>query len=278
MGLRINTNVPSIAAQRTAGLVMEQQSSSLSKLSSGQRINRASDDAAGLAISEKLKASIKSTNQANRNANDAISMIQTAEGSLSEIGNILIRLRELSIQSSSDTVGDSERQFSELEFQNLKQEIERIAQSTEFNGKKMLNGAQDKYEFQIGINNVPFEDRIIFEANKSNATLSNLGLTELSVGNKESSREGLMKLDTAMSWISGQRSNLGAIQNSLTSTSNNLAVNMENMSVANSRIRDTDFASETANNVRLNILTQAGTSVLAQANNQGAAVLKLLNT
>lgn len=277
MGFRINTNVPSLAAQRALSMVTNEKNNTLAKLTSGNRINRSADDAAGLAISEKLKANIRSTSQANRNTNDAISMIQTAEGSLSEISNILIRLRELSIQASSDTVGDPEREFTELEYQNLKQEIERIAQVTEFNGKKMLNGSDGNYEFQVGINNSPFEDRISFSAVSSNATLGNLQITDLAVKSKLQAQESMQRLDKALQFVSGQRANLGAIQNRLTSTSTNLQINMENMSVANSRIRDTDFAQETANNMRLNILTQAGTSVLAQANMEGQAALKLLN-
>jgi len=160
MGLRINTNVASLTAQRSLGKTAAQEESTLSKLSSGNRITKAADDAAGLAISEKMKAQIRGTNQAERNANDGISLIQTAEGGLNEISNILVRLRELSVQAASDTVGDSERKFTDVEYQNLKQEIERISQVTEFNGKKLLNGLGDKYDFQIGIYNDDFQDRI----------------------------------------------------------------------------------------------------------------------
>ena len=172
MGLRINTNVTSLAAQRTLGANNTEQASTLGKLSSGTRIVKAADDAAGLAISEKLKAQIRGVNQAERNANDGISMIQTAEGGLNESSNILVRLRELAVQSASDTVGDSERKFTNLEYQNLKQEMERISQVTEFNGKKLLNGSGDKYDFQIGINNDDFQDRIKYDAAKQNSSLS----------------------------------------------------------------------------------------------------------
>jgi flagellin len=153
MGLRINTNVTSLAAQRTLSANNTEQASTLGKLSSGTRIVKSADDAAGLAISEKLKAQIRGVNQAERNANDGISMIQTAEGGLNETSNILVRLRELAVQSSSDTVGDTERKYTDLEYQNLKQEMERISQVTEFNGKKLLNGSGDKFDFQVGINN-----------------------------------------------------------------------------------------------------------------------------
>ncbi|HLE11160.1 MAG: flagellin [Bdellovibrionales bacterium RIFOXYD12_FULL_39_22] len=276
MGLRINTNVTSLSAQRTLGVNSADQERTLSKLSSGTRIVRAADDAAGLAISEKLKAQIRGVTQAGRNANDGISLIQTAEGGMNEISNILIRLRELSIQSASDTVGDAERQFTNLEYQNLKQEIERISQVTEFNGKKLLNGTGESYDFQIGINNDSFQDRIRYNAGITNSTMEGLGVASLSVSSKEESQGSLAVLDDAIQKISGQRAELGAVQNRLSSTIQNLQVSSENLNAANSRIRDTDYAAETAQNTRLNIMTQAGTSVLAQANSQGSAALKLI--
>ena len=276
MGLRINTNVTSLAAQRTLGNNNADKAQTLGKLSSGTRIVRSADDAAGLAISEKLKAQVRSTNQAERNANDGISMIQTAEGGLNEISNILIRLRELSIQSASDTVGDTERKFTDLEYQNLKQEVERISQVTEFNGKKLLNGAGENYDFQIGINNDEFQDRISFDTQLLNSSIDNLGVAGLSVSSKESAQEGLASIDAAIQTVSGQRAELGAKQNRLTSTIQNLQVSSENLSAANSRIRDTDYAAETAKKTKLDILTNAGTSVLAQSNSQGQAALNLI--
>ncbi len=276
MGLRINTNVTSLAAQRTLGGNNAEKSKTLGKLSSGTRIVRSADDAAGLAISEKLKAQVKSTNQAERNANDGISMIQTAEGGLNEISNILIRLRELSIQSASDTVGDTERKFTDLEYQNLKQEVERISQVTEFNGKKLLNGQGDSYDFQIGINNDDFQDRISFDTQLLNSSMDSLGISGLAVNSKGSAQEGLEAIDAAIQNVSGQRAELGAKQNRLTSTINNLQVSSENLSAANSRIRDTDYAAETAKKTKLDILTNAGTSVLAQSNSQGQAALNLI--
>ena len=276
MGLRINTNVTSLSAQRTLGANNTEQATTLGKLSSGSRITKAADDAAGLAISEKLKAQIRGVSQAERNANDGISMIQTAEGGLNETSNILVRLRELAVQSASDTVGDAERKFTDLEYQNLKQEMERISQVTEFNGMKLLDGSGGKYDFQIGINNNDFQDRISYHADKQNSSLNSLGITELSVGSKESSQTSIAKIDAAIQNISGQRAELGAVQNRLTSTINNLQSSNENLSAANSRIRDTDMAAESAKNTKMNILTQAGTSVLSQANSQGQAALKLL--
>lgn len=276
MGLRINTNVTSLSAQRTLGVNNADQAKSLNKLSSGTRIVRSADDAAGLAISEKLRAQVRGTNQAERNANDGISMIQVAEGGLNEVSNILVRLRELAVQSASDTVGDRERAFTDLEYQNLKQEIDRISQVTEFNGKKLLNGAGEQYDFQIGINNDAFQDRISFNTEMLNSTLGSLGVDGVAVSSKEGAQESLAMLDEAIQKVSGQRAELGAKQNRLTSTIQNLQISSENLSAANSRIRDTDYAAETAQNARLNILNAAGTSVLAQSNAQGSNALKLI--
>ncbi|MGI4993235.1 flagellin [Halobacteriovorax sp. GFR7] len=276
MGMRINTNVTSLAAQRSLGQSNSAQSKSLEKLSSGTRIVRSADDAAGLAISEKLKGQIRSTNQAERNASDGISMIQIAEGGLNEVSNILVRLRELSVQAASDTVGDTERQFTDLEYQNLKQEIQRISEVTEFNGKKLLTGTGDKFDIQIGINNDDFQDRIQFDTNVLNSSLENLGVADLEVGSKEGAQSALANLDSAIESIAGQRAELGAKQNRLNSTINNLQISSENLSAANSRIRDTDYAAETAKKAKNDILVNAGSSVLAQSNSQGAAALKLI--
>lgn len=276
MGFRINTNVASIAAQRSLSIANRNQQNTLSKLSSGTRITKASDDAAGLAISEKLKAQIRSNSQANRNANDGISMVQTAEGGLDEISNMLTRLRELSIQAASDTVGDTERAFTDMEYQNLKKEIERIAQVTEFNGTKLLSGQGGILDFQIGINNDAFQDRITYDTSRQNAKLEALGLSDITVANKEGAQTALATIDNAIEAVSGQRASLGAIQNRLQSTSNNLEITNENLSAANSRIRDVDYAKASAENARNNILSQAGTSVLAQANAQGQNALKLI--
>jgi flagellin len=276
MGFRINTNVSSIAAQRTLSQTNTAGDKNLAKMSSGTRIVTASDDAAGMAISEKLKANVRSLNQANRNANDGISMIQVAEGGLNEVQNILTRLRELSIQSASDTVGDAERGFSDLEYQNLKQEMQRISEVTEFNGAKLLNGSAEKFNFQIGIKNNDFQDRISYDAQMTNSSLESLGLDSIAVGSKEGAQESLANIDAAIEKVSGQRAALGAVQNRLTSTSNNLQITSENLSAANSRIRDVDYAEATAMNAKTNILNSAGTSVLAQANTAGQNALRLI--
>ncbi|MFY7993595.1 MAG: flagellin [Bacteriovoracaceae bacterium] len=276
MGFRINTNIASIAAQRSLSVNNRESENNLAKLSSGTRITKASDDAAGLAISEKLKANIRSLKQADRNANDGISMIQTAEGGLNESSAILTRMRELAIQTSSDTVGDVERGMTNMEYQNLKQELERIAQVTEFNGKKLLNGEGGQFEFQIGANNDSFQDRIGYDAGMANSKMDALGVSELDVSSKEGSQSSLAAVDAAIEKVSGQRAYLGAIQNRLVSTSNNLQVNVENISQANSRIRDVDYADATATKAKNDILSSAGTSVLAQANMSGQNALKLI--
>lgn len=276
MGFRINTNISSISAQRSLSVNGRESEGNLAKLSSGTRITKAADDAAGLAISEKMKANIRSMKQADRNANDGISMVQTAEGGLNEVSSILTRMRELAVQTSSDTVGDVERGMTNMEYQNLKLELERISQVTEFNGKKLLNGEGDKYDFQIGANNDAFQDRISYDAKQVNARMDSLGLAELDVSSKEGSQESLASVDAAIEKVSGFRSFLGAIQNRLVSTSNNLQVNVENLSSANSRIRDVDYADATAQKAKNDILNAAGTSVLAQANMSGQNALKLI--
>ncbi len=276
MGLRINTNIASLSAQRSLGLTNKNLNDNLRKLSSGERITRSGDDAAGLAISENLKASIRGMRQAKRNAGDAISMLQTAEGGMNEISNIIIRLRELSVQAASDTVGSTERGFSDIEFQNLKEEIDRIAKSTEFNGIKLLDGQSGKLEFQVGIKNDPLLDRLHYDGAGADATLESLGLGIDGVSTKEGAQASLKKLDDALVKINGVRANFGALQNRLQSTSNNLEVSDENLSAANSRIRDVDVAAETADLTKNNILHQAGISVLSQANQTPNTALKLL--
>jgi flagellin len=276
MGLRINTNTTSISAQRMLGNTKNNLNSNLRKLSSGQRITRAADDAAGLAISEKLKSQIRSIAQAKRNADDGISLIQTAEGGLSEISNIIIRLRELSVQAASDTVGDTERGFSNIEFQQLKEEVQRIAESSEFNGRRLLDGSGGIAEIQIGYNNDPFQDRLTYDGSQIGSTLADLALTGEGVSNKESAQMSMRKLDDALVKVNGNRATLGALQNRLTSVVETLGITGENFSEANSRIRDVDVAKETASMARNQILAQAGTSVLAQANQSQNFALKLI--
>ena len=277
MGLRINTNTASLNAQRNLTGTKLGLDKSLERLSSGYRINRAGDDAAGLAISENLRAQIRGLKQASRNASDGVSLVQVAEGSLNEISSILIRLRELSVQAASDTIGPVERQFLNVEYDQLVSEIDRIADGTEFNGTQLLSGTGSILDFQVGTRNDPNIDRLSFDASKADANSAALGVNLTSVADKASAQNTLAALDQAIVSVSAMRADFGAIQNRLQSTISNLAVSVENMSAANSRIRDVDVAEETSEMTRNNILLQAGTSVLAQANSTSQTALGLLN-
>jgi flagellin len=276
MGLRINTNVASINAQRNLAQTKTAQDKSLEQLSSGSRINKAADDAAGLAVSENLKAQIRSLDQATRNANDGISLIQTAEGGLNEVSNILVRLRELSIQSASDTIGDTERGFVNIETQQLKNEVQRISQTTQFNGTKLLSGEGSVLEVQVGSHNNAFEDRVGYDVAAQNTTIDALAMGGISSATKADAQGSLEVLDTAITKVNSNRANLGALQNRLGSTINNLNISVENLSASNSRIRDVDVAKGSAELTRANILSQSGMSVLSQANSSSAAALKLI--
>jgi len=276
MGLRINTNVASLNAQRNLGSTRINLNKSLEKLSSGQRINRAGDDAAGLAISENLKAQIKGLGQAERNAEDGVSLVQIAEGALGEVSNILIRLRELSVQAASDTIGGTERKFLNVEFEQLTSEVDRIANSTEFNRIPLLNGTGSVFDIQIGTRNDPISDRLTFDASSADVNVAALGLNLASVSDKISAQNSLTSIDQAIISVSGIRADFGALQNRLQSSVNNIQVSIENLSSANSRVRDTDVAAETAELTKQNILMQAGTSVLSQANSSTNSALSLI--
>ena len=276
MGMRITTNLSSINAQRTLASSQRNLMKSNSQLSSGSRIVTAADDAAGLAISENLKSQIRSLGQASRNAFDGISLIQVAEGGLGEISNILTRMRELGIQASSDTVAERERGYINLEIQQLVAESERIALTTRFGSQTLLNGEGMTYDIQVGTNNDDFEDRISFKASDLNATNDSLGIDGIDFSEKEGAQTALAVLDEAQSRVNGYRANLGALQSRLNSTTDNLAIQHENISAANSRIRDADIASSSAEAARNNILLQASTAVVAQANQQPALALKMM--
>lgn len=278
MGLRINTNVASLNAQRNLRGTKLSMDKTLEKLSSGQRINRAGDDAAGLAISENLKAQIRGLGQAERNAEDGISLVQIAEGALSEVSNIMIRLRELAVQAASDTIGPTERKFLNVEFEQLTSEVDRIANSTEFNRVPLLNGTGAVFDIQIGTRNDPISDRLTFDASSADVNVAALGLNLASVADKISAQNSLAAIDQAIISVSGIRADFGALQNRLQSTVNNIAVSVENLSAANSRIRDTDIAAETASLTKSNILMQAGTSVLSQANSSTTSALSLIQS
>lgn len=276
MALVISTNVASLNAQKNLTGTNRAMDQSLARLSSGFRINQAADDAAGLAISENLKGQIRGLGQASRNANDGVSLVQVAEGGLNEVSSMLVRLRELGVQAASDTIGDTERKFIDVEYQQLKSEIQRISEVTTFNGYDLLNGTGGLMDIQVGVYNDPFKDRISFNTAASNASLESLGVFAESVATKESAQTSLSNVDAAMTSVNAMRANFGAMQNRLTSTIANLAVAHENLSAANSRIRDADIAAESAELTRNSILKQAGVSVLGQANQAQQIALKLL--
>lgn len=275
MGLRILTNTQSLAAQRQLTVNTENQRNSLEHLASGRRINKAADDAAGLAISDKMAGHIRSLRQDLRNSQDAIGMIQVSEGAMQEISNILVRTRELSIQAASDTIGDRERAFIQKEVDQLTQETDRIALSTEFGGRKLLNGEGDVLQVQVGIFNTE-TDRFQIDTSKLNVKMDALGVDGLFVITREDAAENLDKIDEAIRILSENRAEVGAVQNRLQSTVNNLRLYEENLTGAKSRISDVDFAAETAENTKFNILAQAGTSVLSQANQNNLLALKLI--
>lgn len=291
MGLRIRTNVQSLRAQRQLGLSTESQGETMEKLSSGERINKSADDAAGLAISEQMRLNIASLGQAKRNANDGVSLIQTAEGSMNEISNILVRMRELSTQAASDTISNTERAYTNREYTKLTEEIDRIAKTTEFNGVKLLDGGEtsglNDMVIHVGAGDGTEEntDTIRFEMENVKINLEELNLgTEAEIGpievggdfDRTTAAEKLTTIDGAISVVANKRAFLGSQQSRLTKTINNLGVAIENQSVAKSRIRDADFASETAELVQVGIRQQAGAAVLGQANSTPEIALRLL--
>lgn len=276
MSMRIATNVPSVTARRSLDANQKVMDRSMAQLSSGSRITKAADDAAGLSISEGLKSQIRSFQQASRNTNDGVSLLQVAEGGLGEISNIFTRIRELGIQAASDTIGDDERGFINQELQQLSSEVDRIANSTKYGSRNLLNGEGGSFDFQVGINGND-DDRISFDASNSFATTSNLGVDGLDFSSKEGAKDALALVDEAQKTVNGFRANIGAIQNRLSSTASNLGIQVENASVANSRIRDADIAESTAEYTKSNILLNATTNVLAQANELPRQALRLLS-
>jgi flagellin len=278
MGFRIMTNTSSVTGQRHLRNTRRLLDQSLERLASGYRINKAGDDAAGLAISEKLRAKIRGLQVAQRNANDGISLVQVAEGGLNEVQNILVRMRELGVQSASDTIGPKERVYLDNEYQALKSEVDRIANGTDFNGTNLLDGTGGTLDIQVntGGDNILGVDRISYDASKADANTDKIGISELSIADKDGAQQSLAKIDAALDYISSLRGDLGAMQNRLISTINNIGISVENLSAANSRIKDVDIADESAELTRNNILMQAGTSVLAQSNQVPRMALDLL--
>lgn len=279
MPIYVNTNIASQRAQRNLGRNQSATERSLTRLSTGLRINSAADDSAGLAISEKLKSEIRSLEQAQRNANDGVSLIQVAEGSLGQMGEILNRMRELSVQSANGTLTDSDRGFIHVEFSNLIQELDRIADTTEFNGTKLLQGdASAGISFQVGLHNSSNDKITLSIANVKSDQLGGAGskIDTQSVSVTTKALKALTVIDTAIQDLAAVRSVLGASQNRLTRTIENIGSSVENLSAANSRIRDVDIARETSAMTRSQILVQAGVSVLAQANQAPQVALDLL--
>ncbi|MER2226462.1 MAG: flagellin [Carnobacterium sp.] len=282
--MRINTNTAAMNTYSQLTSANASKSSSLAKLSSGLRINKAGDDAAGLAISEKMKNQISGMNQASRNAQDGISLIQTAEGGLTETHSILNRMRDLAVQSKNDTNTDEDRGAIQKEMDSLTKEVDRIANQTEFNGKKLLTAddgtSGTSFTFQIGAN----------KGQDITLSISNMTASELGVGTGTGDTmtgpdvstaaadfdKVIEDLDTAISSVSTERANLGATQNRLDHTVSNLATTKENLSEANSRITDVDMAEEMMSFTKSNILSQASTAMLAQANQMPQGVLQLL--
>jgi flagellin len=275
MAMSIRTNVASLNAQKNLMGTENMLNSSLSKLSSGFRITKAGDDAAGLGISSNLTAQIASYNQAARNASDGISLVQTAEGALNETNNILTRLRELAMQAGSDGVGDTERTFIQSEVDQLTLELDRVANSAEFNGAALLNGAGATLEFQVGIRTDDTNDRIQVDLTALDATSGTLVGT-LDYTDRDTARDHIADIDAAIESVATQRATLGAIGNRFNTVSNTIRTASENLSAANSRIRDVDVAEETSAMSRAQVLMQAGVSVLAQANQMPQMAMKLL--
>lgn len=275
MGLRIQTNLASISAQRQLTKQQSRLEHSQQSLASGSRIVKAADDAAGLSISENIRGQVSGIKVARSNAYNAQSLIQVSEGGLNEINNILIRLRELGVQGASDTVSDTERKFLDQEAQQLVKEADRIAKSTRFGNRQLLDGSGGTLEYHVG----PFAgaENVITYDMSADARASTLGVDSVSIADKSSSRDTLDTVDSALTQIGQMRADFGAVQSRLQSTTNNLDVQYENLSAARSRINDTDVAYETAEMNSANILQQASIAVLAQANQNGASALRLLS-
>lgn len=274
MGLRINTNVSAIAAQNRLGKQQGRMDHALAALSSGSRIVNASDDAAGLAISENIKGQTQGIKAARNNAFNATSLIQVSEGGLSEINNILIRLRELGVQGASDNISDVERGFLNQEASQLTQEADRIAKTTRFGNKALLDGTGEELEFHVG----PFAgpENIVSYQMKADATGDSLGYSAISVASKQDSRDTLGIVDETLLKLGAMRADFGAVQSRMNATVSNLDIQYENLSAANSRLRDADIAFESAELASSNVLQQASIGVLAQANTRNNSALRLL--
>ena len=284
MAIRIFNNIPSLNAQRILGINNNRLAQSVERISSGIRINRGSDDAAGLAISEALRSDIRALRQAVRNSNDGISLINVTEGALNEQSGILIRLRELASQAATGTVGSTERQTIQLEFNALRLEIDRIAATTEFNGQKLVDGslgsgvvAANQILIQVGIDsNASSRINLNEQINLAAVTASSLSIDTLSVTTATAALTALDSINTAISAVTAGRGKVGAVSNRLVRSISNLSISVENLQAAESQIRDADIAEEVALLTRNQILVQASTAMVGQANLIPQSVLQLL--
>lgn len=276
MGMVVSTNVSSLQAQNSLATSQRRIEKSFAQLASGSRITKAADDAAGLSIAASMGSQLRSLKQAQRNAQDGMSMVAVAEGGLNEIGNILVRFRELGVQAASDTVSDQERGFINKEVSQLKSEVQRIAETTRYGTTNLLDGSGKLLEFQVGINNSEFQDRIGFDSGSSVATLDALKISGLDFSSKQGAQGSLMTIDAAQNQVNGYRSNLGALQNRLISTTDNMGSSLENLAAARSRITDADVAESTSELTRNNVLLQASVGVLSQANVLPSQAMKLI--
>lgn len=277
MAIRISTNVESVFAQKHLARTQRSMRSDMQKLSSGLRITKAADDAAGMGVSEKMRAHISSLKMADRNTQDAISMVQTAEGAASEISSILGRMRELAVESSSEVLQATERAYLETEFDALQGEAERIAQATDFNGLKLTDGTTTEVAVQVGIFNVAAEDRITVNLTAIDTTSLAVNSSAISVSSVAGAQTSITALDVAIDSLNSARADYGADQNRLSSAVRNLENYTENLVEAESRIRDVDFAEATSSLTRNQIFQQAGISILSQANSAPSAALSLLS-
>lgn len=274
MSYRISTNTTSMAAGRFLEVAQRQVDRSLQALASGSRVVKAGDDAAGFAIAESLRGQIAGSKQAKFNAESASGMVQTAEGGLSELNNILVRTRELAVYAASDTIGDEEREFLNTEFTGLIEEFDRIAKSTRYGNKELLTGTGEEFEFQVGA--FKGEENVINFTLDADATASDVGIEGLEIGSKGEARDALSDIDDAIMKIAGARATFGAMQSRLEHTANALGVQAENLHAARGHIVDVDAAEEVTKLAQAQLLQQAGSAVIAQANQSSNYVLRML--
>jgi flagellin len=275
--MRVSTNLNSMTAQRYVNQRTDEEALEDVKLSSGDRIVRSFVDPAGLAISETMRAKIRSNYQAERNSNDSISLIQVAEGSLGTMQGMGARLRELAMQAANDTLGSSERTVINSEFQQLKQEVERITASTSFNGNNIIKGKSSVYDLQVGVNGLDGQDRIRYDMSKVMDAENNFGIKNIDLLTKESSQSSLSSIDKMLNDLGASRAELGSVGNRITSVLSNLLVSRENLSASNSKIRDTDIAHEMAEKLKTQIGQGASVAMLKMSNEQPSAILKLVS-